>query len=85
MPREPGSAPEQRPRFTVHEPFMGVTVVQMNLAFSSLLQRFIDEVDEEASVEPELWAFRRALGDPVESRTKYEEKRHRPDGGHRPK
>lgn len=85
MPREQGSPPEQRPRFTVHEPFMGVTVVQMSLAFSSLLQRFIDEVDEEESVEPELWAFRRALGDPVESKIKYEEKRNRPEGGNRPK
>ncbi len=81
MAREHGVPPEQRPRFTVHEPFMGVIVVQMNLAFSSLLQRFIDEVDEADSVEPELWAFRRALGDPVESKLKYDEKRHRPDGG----
>lgn len=66
---------EVRPRFTVHEPFMGVVMVQMNQAFSSLLQRFIDEIDETNTVESELWAFRRALGDPTVSRQKYEEKR----------
>ncbi len=69
------SPPEQRARFTVHEPFMGAIVVQMNQTFSNLLQRFIDEVDEADTVEKELWAFRRALGDPAESKQKYDQKR----------
>ncbi len=75
MSREPPQ--EQRPRFSVQEPFMGVVAVQMNCAFSTLLQRFIDEVDEVQAVEREVWAFRRALGNPTESRQKYNEKKSR--------
>ena len=69
---------EQKPAFNVHEPFMGVVVVQMNHVFSALLQRFIDEVDAADTVEPELWAFRRALGDPAGSRAAFEAKRQKP-------
>lgn len=65
----------ETPRFAVQEPFMNVVTVQMNAAFSNLLQRFIDEVDEAERVESELWAFRRALGNPSRSRQRYEEKR----------
>jgi hypothetical protein len=40
---------------SIHRPraVMGVTVVQMNQAFSNLLQQFIDEVDEADTVEKE--------------------------------
>lgn len=69
---------EQKPAFKVQEPFMGVVVVQMNHLFSALLQRFIDEVDDADAVEPELWAFRRALGDPAGSRAAFEAKRQKP-------
>lgn len=67
---------EQKAAFVVHEPFMGVIVVQMNAIFSALLQRFIDEVDDAETVEPELWALRRALADPAGSRAAFQAKRH---------
>lgn len=54
---------------------MGVIVVQMNSSFSNLLQQFIDEVDAADTVERELWAFRRALGNPAQSRQRYDQKR----------
>lgn len=73
MAREQGH--EKRPRFSVGEPFSGVVTVQMNQEFSNLLQRFIDAVDEAETVEPELWAFRRALGNPAQSKLKYEQKK----------
>jgi len=62
-------------KFTVHEPFMGTVTVQMNETFRRLLSNFIDEVDAASKVEPELWAFRKALENPAESKLKYETKR----------
>lgn len=75
MPQEQTSPPEQRPRFVVQEPFMGVIVVQMNHEFCNLLQHFVDAMDAAQTVGPEVWAFRRALGNPAKSRKVYEEKK----------
>lgn len=71
--------PEQvdRPVFNVCEPFQGVVVVQMNKEFSELLLDFIDDMNKDVQVEPEIWALRRALQDPSGSRTARDAKRFR--------
>lgn len=77
MPQDKTLPQEQRPRFVVQEPFMGVIVVQMNLEFSNLLQHFVDAMNVAQVVGSEVWAFRRALGNPAKSRRVYEEKKQR--------
>lgn len=69
---------EQKPAFVVQQPFMGVVVVQMNSLFSALLQQFIDEADAVKTVEPEIWALRRALNDPAGSRAAFQAKQQKP-------
>jgi len=64
----------QRPKFTVDESFLGVTVVKMNDAMRELLSQFIDDVND---VEPEILALSKALIDPVKSRELRDEKNRR--------
>jgi hypothetical protein len=54
------------PKFNVSEPFLGITMVQMNKPMTLLLQRFIDDID--GIVETEIMAFRNALEDPATAR-----------------
>lgn len=57
-----------KPKFCVNEQFEGVIVVEMNSQFSKLLQEFIESTNRQVAVNSEIWAFRRALSDPVGSR-----------------
>lgn len=67
--------PQDTARFTVHEPFMGVMVVQMNTTFCKMLQQFLEDAHGKGAIEPELWALRRALSNPHASRRRFEEKK----------
>lgn len=67
-----------KPVFSVGEPFMGVLTVQMNRAMADLLNRFIYEVSQEYNpedVETEIKAFSSALRNPHKAADIRREKR----------
>ena len=52
-----------KPTFNVNEPFLGVTIVQLNRPMVDLLIHILS--DQEGKLLPkEVWAFVRALNDP---------------------
>lgn len=63
---------QERPKFTVHEPFNGVTTVQMNMAFSQMLQNLFNDLED---IEPEFFAFLLALRNPMSAKERFNEKR----------
>lgn len=50
-----------KPKFNVSEVFEDTVVVQMNIEFADLL---LDLLNNAGRVEPEIWAFKKALEDP---------------------
>lgn len=51
-----------KPVFNVQEPFQNVINVQMNETFAALLCGLLEDID--GGLEPEIWAFKKALADP---------------------
>ncbi len=51
-----------KPVFNVQEPFLGVINIQMNIEFADLLYTFLEDID--GGLEPEIWAFKKAIADP---------------------
>lgn len=51
-----------KPVFNVQEPFLGIINIQMNLEFAELLYTFLEDID--GGLEPEIWAFKKAIADP---------------------
>lgn len=51
-----------KPVFNVQEPFQNVINVQMNESFAALLCGLLEDID--GGLEPEIWAFKKALADP---------------------
>lgn len=70
-----------KPVFNVQEPFMGVINVQMNESFASLLCNLLGDID--GGLEPEIWAFKKALADPQGCKDFREKKRRSPQSHHR--
>lgn len=51
-----------KPKFNVHEPFLGIINIQMNQEFAERLVSFLEDID--GMLEPEIWAFKKAIADP---------------------
>lgn len=51
-----------KPKFNVNEPFLGIISIQMNQEFADRLVTFLEDID--GVLEPEIWAFKKAIADP---------------------